>query len=47
MLKLTRPFLAVVRSPEANGVLTEAALRSIQAFLDEGLIGEFLARACH
>lgn len=33
------PFLAVVRSPEANGVLTDAALRSLQAFLAERLIG--------
>lgn len=40
-LKLVLPFLAVVRSPEANGVLTDAALRSIQAFLGERLIGEF------
>ncbi|CAN0549903.1 unnamed protein product [Ectocarpus sp. 12 AP-2014] len=31
-LELVSPFLSVVRSPETNGVLTEAALRSLQAF---------------
>lgn len=33
------PFLAVVRSPAANGVLTEAALKSLQVFLGQSLVG--------
>ena len=47
-LELVLPFLAVVRSREANGVLTDAALRSIQAFLGKRLIGKcHAARACY
>ncbi|CAB1118377.1 unnamed protein product [Ectocarpus sp. CCAP 1310/34] len=40
-LELVSPFLSVVRSPETNGVLTEAALRSLQAFSRDRLIGGF------
>ncbi|CAN0371837.1 unnamed protein product, partial [Ectocarpus sp. 12 AP-2014] len=39
-LELVSPFLSVVRSPETNGVLTEAALRSLQAFSRDRLIEE-------
>ncbi|CAM9355232.1 unnamed protein product [Ectocarpus fasciculatus] len=39
-LELVAPFLSVVRSPETNGVLTEAALRSLQAFSRDHLIEE-------
>lgn len=40
-LDLVLPFLAVVQSPEANGLLTEAALKSLQAFLSQRLIGMY------
>ncbi|CAM9457727.1 unnamed protein product, partial [Ectocarpus sp. 6 AP-2014] len=39
-LELVSPFLSVVRSPETNGVLTEAALRSLQVFSRDRLIEE-------
>lgn len=38
-LELVLPFLAVVRSREANGLLTDAALRSLQVFLGQRLVG--------
>ena len=41
-LDLVLPFLAVMRSREANGVLSDAALRSLQAFLGKRLMGEYL-----
>eukprot|EP00904_Undaria_pinnatifida_P010206 jgi/Undpi1/6315/HiC_scaffold_20.g08798.m1 len=39
-LELVLPFLAVVRSREANGLLTDAALRSLQVFLGQRLVDE-------
>jgi len=43
-LEIVLPFLALMRSREANGVLSDAALRSLQAFLGKRLIGELHAR---
>lgn len=39
-LDLLAPFVRVVRFPEANGVLTEAALKALQALLGQNIIGK-------